>query len=81
MITCGERDWQEGRDSSVRFAFGVLTKVSMGGVRLNAEHGPDKCKRRDQRSILGSYYDETGPNDGNRCRGLDEHRDDTRIHR
>ena len=52
----------------------------MGGLRLNAEYVPDKGKRRDERSILGSHYDETDPNDGIRRRGLDEHRDHACIH-
>jgi len=43
------------------------------GLRLNAEHGPDICKRKDDRLIPGRYDDETDPKDGNRRRGLDEH--------
>ena len=69
---------REGQFSKIRTR--RAREVSIGGLRLNAEHVPDKGKRRDERSILGGYYDETDPNDRIRRRGLYEHCDHACIH-
>ena len=52
----------------------------MRRLGLNAEHGPDVGKRKDDRLIPSCYYDETDPKNRNRRCGLDEHCGDACIH-
>ena len=55
-------------------------KGSMGGLGLNAEHGPDIGKRKRGRYILGCCDNETDTEEGKWGGGLNERRGDACIH-
>jgi hypothetical protein len=74
----GER-LTEKSDTNQLIRFRCTPTGSTGGLGLNAKHAPDIGKRKCGWYILGRCDDETDPQDGKGCRGLDKHRCDTCI--